>query len=475
MLTVEAMKLMNECKGREMTSGPIMKSIIAFAIPLIFTNLLQVLYTVSDTVIVSLSDEADAVGAIGTTTAMINMIVNIFIGCAVGAKVTMAQNLGAQDKTKIENTMYTSVLISIIFGIICASIGIAAAKPILAAMGNEGRLLTLAVTYTKIYFLGVPFISVTNFATAIIHAYGDTKTPLYVMTFSGILNVILNLFFVLVFNMSVDGMAIATALSNAASAMLLIRHMMCGKDMCQLSLRKMKIERKELLRILHIGIPAGIQSALFSLSHMVIQSSIVKVNNMVASADSAFQPIVKGSAAGTSIESFGFAGVNSVAQAAISFTGRNMGAKNYKRIRKIQNACYLIVFMITTVFAISMLVFKEPLLGLYGIKKGAAGSLEQISYDAAVTRMLCMFIPYFLLGFMEVGAGIMQGMGRSFTATAVSLTGSVVFRILWIMTVFNAVPTLETVFISYPASWFLTALAHYICIKTVLKKQINKS
>ena len=467
--------MLTEQKQPDMTSGPILKNIIAFAVPLMFTNLLQVLYSVSDTIVVSLSGEPDAVGAIGTTTAMINLIVNIFIGCAVGAKVTMARNLGAKNESGIENTMHTAMLLSLIFGIICAAVGIAAAEPVLAAMGNEGKLLTLAVIYTKIYFLGVPFISVTNFAIAIIHAGGDTKTPLYVMALSGFLNVVLNLFFVLVCAMSVDGMAIATALSNAASAILLTAHLMRSKNKCRFQIKKLRIEKNALLNILHIGVPAGIQSALFSLSHMVIQSSIVTVNNAVASADSAFQPVVKGSAAATSIESFGVTGVNSVAQAAISFTGQNMGAENYERIEKIRRCCYMCVFVFTAFFAAVMLMLKNPLLSLYGVRMGIPGSLEQVAYDAAVTRMYCMFIPYFLLGFMEIGSGIMQGMGYSVTSTAVSLTGSVALRILWIMTMFRAFPTLQMIFISYPVTWLITAVTHYVCTMVVLKRlQLNK-
>lgn len=216
----ELVKMLTKTPQAEMTSGPILKNIIAFAVPVIITNPLQVLYSVSDTVIVSLSSEPDAVGAIGTTTAMINLVVNMFIDCAVGAKVAMAQSIGAKGEAKIKNTVHTSLMLIIIFGIICACVGIILAKPILATMGNKGKLLALALIYTKTYFFGVPFISVTNFATALINATSNTRTPLRVMTFSGLLNILLNLFFVLTFHMSVDGMAIATVLSNAASAVL---------------------------------------------------------------------------------------------------------------------------------------------------------------------------------------------------------------------------------------------------------------
>lgn len=451
-------------KNINMTEGPVFKNIILFALPLIVTNLLQVLYTAADTMVVSFSHEADAVGAIGTTTAMINLIVNIFIGCSVGAKVAAARNLGANDAKKTANTVHTAIAMSIIFGIICCITGIFAANPVLTAMGNSGRLLTLAERYTKIYFLGVPFISVTNFAIAIIHANGDTKTPLYILTFTGLLHVVLNLFFVLVCGFSVGGMAAASGISNAASAIILVARLMRDKGVCRLNPKRLRIEKQSFLSILHIGVPAGIQSALFSLSHMVIQSSIVSVNNAVAPPGSAFAPVVKGSSAATSVESFGYTVVNSTAQAAISFTGQNAGAGKYDRVKKVRRSCYTAVFGLSVVFAAIMLTFKDPMLSLYGVTKGASESLEEIAYNTAVTRMLCMFIPYFLLGFMEVGSGIMQGLGRSVTSTAVSLTGSVAFRILWIMTAFKAYPNAVTVFLSYPISWLLTSAAQYILL-----------
>ena len=455
-------------KNIDMTEGPILKNIILFALPLIVTNLLQVLYTASDTMVVSLSGEPDAVGAIGTTTAMINLIVNIFIGCSVGAKVAAARSMGARDDKQTENIVHTAITLSIIFGLVCAVIGVFAARPVLSAMGNEGKLLELAVRYTKIYFLGVPFISVTNFAMAIIHAGGDTKTPLYILTFTGFLNVALNLFFVLVCKFAVGGMAAATGISNVVSAVFFVALLMRRGDACRLSLKKLRIEKESLLSILHIGLPAGFQSALFSLSHMVIQSSIVSVNNAVAPAGSAFAPVVKGSSAATSVESFGYTVINAVAQAAISFTGQNAGAGKYDRVKKIYRACYSASFCLAVIFAVVMLALRDPMLSLYGVARGEAGSPEEIAYETAVTRMLCMFIPYFLLGFMEVGSGVMQGLGRSVTSTAVSLTGSVAFRILWIMTAFRAYPNIVIVFLSYPISWLLTAAAHYVCVRIVL-------
>ena len=454
-----------------MTEGPLLKNILLFVLPLMATNLLQVFYTVADSMIVGLSKEQDAVGAIGTTTAMINLIVNIFIGCAVGAKVAVAQSIGARNEKETQNAVHTAMAVSVIFGLVCALIGIAVSRPVLIAMGNDGKLLSLADTYAKIYFLGVPFISVTNFAIAVIQANGDTKTPLYILTFSGLFHVLLSLFLVGVCGLSVEGAAAGTSVSNLLSAVLLVWRLCRDKSACRLSLRRIRLEKKAFLRILHIGLPAGLQSALFSLSHMVIQSSIVTVEHMTVPAGSDWQPVVKGSAVGASIESFGFTLVNATAQAAITFTGQNASAGKYDRVVRVRRCCYLVVLVLSILFAAIMLSCRDGMLSLYGIVRGEEGSLARIAYDTATTRMLFMFVPYFLLGFMEVGSGVMQGLGRSVTSTIVSLSGSVAFRILWIMTAFRALPTLQIIFLSYPISWLLTALAHYISLRIVTGKR----
>ena len=469
----ESAKMLKKQKNINMTEGSVFKSFIMFTLPLMATNLLQVLYTATDTIVVSLSKEPDAVGAIGTTTALINLLINIFIGCSVGAKVTAAVGLGAKDEKAVENTVRTAITLSTVLGIVCCIAGICISHPALAAMGNTGRLLVLADRYTKIHFLGVPFISLTNFCIALIHAAGDTETPLHVLLFTGFLHVILNLFFVLVCGMSVEGMALASTISNAVSAVLLLVYLVRSEGPCRLNIKRLGIEKRAFLGILHIGLPAGIQSSLFSLSHMVIQSSIVAVNNAAVPEGSAFQPVVKGSAAGTSIESFGYTAVNSTAQAAISFTGQNVGTGNFKRVVSVRRACYIAVSVFSVIFAAVMLSFRGSLLALYGVTSGAPGSLDRIAYDTAVTRMLYMFIPYFLLGFMEVGSGVMQGLGCSVTSSTITLLGSVAFRILWIATAFRAFPRLEIVFLSYPISWFLTAAAQYVRSQVILKKRMS--
>lgn len=458
-------------KSYSLTSGAILPMMIRYTLPLIFTNLLQVCYTIADNIIVGLSGEPEAVGAIGTTTAFINLTVNIFIGCSIGTKVIVARHIGAQNREKVEDAVHTSILISLIFGLICALIGIIISAPILSAMGNRGNLLTLAVLYAKIYFLSVPFTAVTNFAVAIIQANGNTKTPLYILSGSGLLNVLLNLLFVLGFGMNVEGVAIATIISTAVSSVLLLGYLIKNKGICHLQIRKLAIKIKVLKDILLIGMPAAVQNALFSFSHMLVQSSVLIVNNSIASANSTFQPIVKGCSVCTSIESIACTVVNSIGHSAVPFVAQNAGAENYDRIKIGRIIWYSVAFFVSSAVALLLIVLKEPLFALYGVTKVSTDALIKIAYEAAYTRMLIMFIPYFLLAFMEVGGAFLQGFGKSVTASAISLTGSCLFRIIWLLTVFSAKPTLEIVFISFPISWLITASAHFIFGSIELKRR----
>ena len=340
-------------------------------------------------------------------------------------------------------------------------------------MGISGKLLELSSKYVIIYFLGAPFLSLTNYAVAILRAEGDTKTPLFVMTGTGLLNVALNLFFVLFLGMSVEGVALATTIANAASAAILLVHLGRSKGICRFSFRKLRLDKTAFKSIVYIGLPAGIQGALFSLSNMLIQSSIIKVNNMMTPDGINYQPVVKGNSAVANLEGLAYTATNSVYQASITFTGQNMGAKKYNRIGSVMRNCYLITFFVAEISAGLILLFRNPLLSLYGVVNGAASTGEAIAYSAAITRLLYMFPPYFTLAFMEVGSGILRGLGKSATSTIVSLIGSCLFRVVWIFTVFAARPTLGIIYVSYPISWAMTALIHFLCSTAVRKKLLR--
>ena len=438
------------------------------------TNLLQMFYNAADMMVVSLSNEQNAVGAIGTTSSFIHLVVNIFIGFSVGANVVVARHIGAGDLERTQKDVHTSLIMAFLFGVVGAAVGFVIARPVLTAMGNTGRLLELAVTYTYIYFAGVPFLSLTNYLIAIFRAKGDSKTPLVVLSLAGILNVALNLFFVVVVKFSVEGVALATAISNCASFLVLLIKLCRDKDDTAFSFKKLKIDKKAFVGIVRVGLPAGIQGALFSLSNILIQSSIVTVNNSVCPPDSAFEPIVNGSAASANIEGFVYTSMNAVYQGSITVTSQNVGAKKLERVKPILYNCYLLTTLIGVIMGGLVLLLKEPLLSLYGVKMGAEGSLEALAMQAATTRILYIVVPYFLCGLMEVGSGVLRGLGRSLLSTVISLVGSCLLRIVWLWTVFPLFPTLKTIFICYPITWALTALTAFAAIMFLINRMLKR-
>ena len=466
-----------EKRNLDFTEGTIFSKMLSFVLPLMLTNLLQLFYSVADTVIVGFSDEPDAIGAVGITAALTSLIVNVFIGFSTGTNVMVAKYLGEKNDEKVSLTVHTSLLISIVFGFICTLVGIFTARPLLHLIGAEGKLLDLATTYTVIYFLGIPFISLSNYLIAIYRAKGDTRTPLVILTISGFINVILNFVFVFAFHTSVEGVALATMISNIISAIFLSICLSKDNGPCKFFLKKLSIDKNELKSIIRIGLPAGIQGSLFALSNMTIQSAIIQVNNIVTPIGSLFEPVVKGHTATNSLDGFIYTSQNTVYQAAITFTSQNNGARKYERIPKIMKSVYLLGPLVALIVSAIIVIFKDPLLSLYGVTNGPAGSLEAIAYDTAITHILMVSAPYFIFPLMEVGCGIVRGLGKSIPSTIISLIGICLFRVLWVATVFKMNPTLETIYWSYPISWIITALAFFVYIIKILKpllKQTNQ-
>ncbi len=455
-------------KNFSFTEGRILPRLILFVLPIIATNFLQTFYNAADMMVVSLSNEPNAVGAIGTTGPFVNLIVNVFIGFSIGANVVVARYIGAKDEARTQKAVHTALLMGVLFGLCGAGVGGAITRPVLKAMGATGSLLELAVTYTYIYFAGVPFLALTNYLIAIFRAKGDAKTPLVVLATAGLVNVGLNLFFVVAVGMSVEGVALATMISNLLSFAVLLWKLARDKDYTTFSFRALKLDKKELRAIVYIGLPAGLQGALFSISNMLIQSSIVSVNNRVCPPDWEYQPIVNGCAAAGNIDSFVYTAMNAVYQGAITFTGQNMGADKPERVKPTMYSCYLLATVIGLALGFSVLALKKPLLALYGVASGAAGSPQAMAMDAATTRLWLVCVPYFLCGVYEVGTGVLRGMGKSMISTAISLVGACLLRVVWLWTAFPLYPTLEMVFICYPTTWLLTALASYIVIQASL-------
>ncbi len=461
-------------KTIDMTEGSVFLKLVLFSIPLMITNLLQMLYNAADMMVVSLSHEPSAVGAIGMTGAFINLVINVFMGFATGANVMVARHIGAKDGERTSRTMHTAIVMSVGFGLVSMIIGLFISRPVLSLMGAEGKLLDLATTYTFIYFLGVPFVSLVNYLISIFRAKGDTRTPLYILSASGLLNVILNLFFVLVCKMSVEGVALATSISNIVSGVFLLLKLCRDDGPCQFSFKKLCFDRMAFRDILHIGLPAAVQGSLFSISNMLIQSSIIRMNYILTPPGTDFDPVVNGNAAAANLEGFAYTAENTIYQAAISFTSQNAGAKKHKRIYRIMGSCYVIGACVATFFALSLFFLRAPLLSLYGVKAAAQGSAEAIAYNTATTRMLFMFMPYALISYMEIGCGIVRGLGKSLSSTIISLLGACAFRVFWVLVVFDKIETLESIYISYPISWLMTGTVFLIYSLSVLRKAIKK-
>ena len=446
------MKTQHRSNEINMLEGPLLGKVFLFAVPLMATNILQMLYNAADMIVAGMSGVDGAIGAIGTTGAMINLILNIFSGFAIGTNVVVARNIGRGDEQATRDAVHTSLVMAALFGGICAIIGFFAAHPLLKLLGDEGHVLELATLYTRIYFAGAPFLAVSNYMIAILRAKGDTRTPLIVLTATGLLNVGMNLFFVLALKMSVDGVAYATVIANVANVIVLGIVMLRDTGWCRLELKKLRITGTAMKEIIRDGLPAGVQGALFSLSNMLIQSTIIGINNTMDPGGSA---VIDGNAAATNLEGFAYVATNSVYQAAVTFTSQHHGARKYKRIGTVMRCCYFVTALVAAIAAAILLIFRRPLLGLY-IQNG-----NPMALDTAYTRFYINIAPYFTLAFMEVGSGVLRGLGKSTLSTVISLLGSCVFRLLWIWLVFPLVPELWMVYLSYPISWSLTAIAHF--------------
>ena len=457
----------------DMTTGPMFGNIIRFMMPLILTNLLQHFYNAADIMIVEFSSEPDAVGAVGSTTTFLSLITNIFIGFSVGANVVVAKNIGLKDKDAISRGVHTSICMSLIFGVIGSLIGIVLTRPIYIAMGYAGNLLELAVRYSYIYLACMPFLSLTNFLSSIMRAQGDTKTTLYILTATGLLNIVLNFFFVLGMGLSVEGVAIATAIANLVSAVALWICLAKNGNDCTISLQKLRISRDQFVEIARIGFPAGIQNAFFSISNMIIQSSIMDINNAVTPPNSEYAPVIKGNTAVANIESFIFNALAATTVTSSTVTAQNMGARNCRRARTAFGYICLISTVIAVVMSGAGMLFRDPILLLYGVKN-ADDILSSINYNTAITRIIWKWPAFFIYAIMNACAGTIRGLGKSSTSAIITFFGTCVFRIVWMYTVFLYFENLECIYISYPISWLITGIFFLFVVFILFDKKIKE-
>lgn len=464
-------------KDMDMTQGALLPKILVFVLPLIVTNLLQTFYNAADMIVVGLSNEGDAVGAIGTTGAFTSLVVNLFIGLSVGANVVVARHLGAGEHDRASIAVHTSTIIGLLLGVVGGGVGILISEPVMRLLGNQGRLLELSVTYVRFYFGAMPFHALSNYAIALHRAKGDTRTPLIVLSLSGVLNVGLNLFFVLVVGMAVEGVALATGIAAAVSAAVLYANLARDKGACRFSFKLLRFDKYEAKKILLIGIPAGIQGALFSISNMLIQSSIIAVNNSAFDPKAAYQPVVKGNAAAANLEGFAYTAVNAMQQAAVTFTSQNVGAAKYGRVKRVMACCYGLGVAVGLIVTMILVGFQEPLLALYGVKD-MGDELSKAAVEAGRTRILWTLLPYAIIALMEVGSGTLRGLGKSLTSTCICMLFACVLRVTWRFTIFRIDPmsisaSLASIYISYPVSWFLAGLFLFVFSALNLRRLIR--
>jgi len=441
----------------DMCSGSVFQKMLFFAIPLMCSSILQLLFNAADIVVVGRFAGDNALAAVGSNTSLINLLTNVFVGLSIGTNVLTAQYYGGKKEKDLKETVHTSVLLSICSGVILTIIGILGAKPLLELMQAPEEVLGLAVIYLRIYFLGMTSTMVYNFGSAILRAVGDTQRPLYYLLGAGIINVILNLFFVIVCHMGVAGVAAATAISQTISAILVVRCLIKEQGGIHLEPRELKINGEKFARIIRIGLPAGFQGMVFSLSNVVIQSA---VNSFGAVA-------VAGNSAAANIEGFVYMAMNAFYQATISFTSQNYGAKEYKRVYKILFAGELYAIITGVVLGNLAVFFGKPLLGIY------SPSADVV--EAGLGRMKVICTLYALCGMMDVLVGALRGIGYSVIPMIVSLIGACGLRLLWIATIFQ-IPeyhSMRTIYISYPVTWTITFLVHAITFLIVSRRALR--
>ena len=422
----------------DMTQGRLLTQVLVFALPIMLSGILQLLFNAADTIVVGRFAGNEALAAVGSVGSLNNMIISLFIGLSVGANVLVARYTGSRNDRAVSDTVHTSVLLSLDGGVLLMIIGVALARPLLELMGSPEDVIDLAVLYVRIIFLGMPVQMLYNFCAAILRAVGDTQRPLYYLTIAGVVNVLLNLVFVILFHLSVAGVALATIISQAISALLVTRALLNMEGPTRLFLNRLRIHPGKLREIIRIGLPAGIQSSVFSLSNVVIQSSVNSFGSVV----------IAGNAASSNVGNFVYQAMNTFQQAITCFAGQNIGARKPRRIVSAMKVCMFWAVSFGLVLGMLSCVFGTQLLSLF--------SADPAVIAAGMERQIIVCAPYFLCGMMDVMTGALRGIGYSLLPMIVSILGACAFRLFWVFTVFAAYPTLPCLMLSYPVSWLLT-------------------
>lgn len=440
----------------DMTEGPLTTKIIKFTIPVMLSGILQLLFNTADVIVVGRFTGKTALAAVGSTGSLINLLVSLFMGLSIGTNVLVARYQGAKDDKAVSETVHTSIALGIVGGLILLIIGVVATRPLLEMMATPEDVIDQSTLYMRILFFGMPLNLILNFGAAILRAIGDTKRPLYYLTIAGVINLFLNIFLVTVFSLGVAGVAIATVISEGVSCGLILLCLKHETGAIRLYFNRIKINPSKCIDIMKIGLPAGLQGCIFSISNVLIQSSVNSFGSTV----------MAGNTAASNIEGFVYVSMNSLHQTCISFTSQNFGAGKFKRIKKVLINCLVIVAITGLVLGNSAYFFGKYLLSAYN------NEAEVISYG--LIRLSIISTMYFLCGLMDVMVGAMRGIGYSILPMIVSLVGACGLRIVWIYTVFVKFRTLNILFISYPVTWTITFLSHLVCYYIVTRKYKDK-
>lgn len=440
----------------DMTEGPLTTKIIKFTIPVMLTGILQLLFNTADVIVVGRFTGKTALAAVGSTGSLINLLVSLFMGLSIGTNVLVARYQGAKDDKAVSETVHTSIALGIVGGLILLIIGVVATRPLLEMMATPEDVIDQSTLYMRILFFGMPLNLILNFGAAILRAIGDTKRPLYYLTIAGVINLFLNIFLVTVFSLGVAGVAIATVISEGVSCVLILLCLKHETGAIRLYFNRIKINPSKCVDIMKIGLPAGLQGCIFSISNVLIQSSVNSFGSTV----------MAGNTAASNIEGFVYVSMNSLYQTCISFTSQNFGAGKFKRIKMVLINCLVIVAITGLVLGNSAYFFGKFLLSAYN------NEAEVISYG--LIRLSIISTMYFLCGLMDVMVGAMRGIGYSILPMIVSLVGACGLRIVWIYTVFVKFRTLDILFISYPVTWTITFLSHLVCYYIVTRKYKDK-
>ena len=441
-----------------MVNGSIMDKMISFALPLMLSGILQILFNAVDIIVVGRFSGSQSLAAVGSTSSLINMLTNLFIGISLGANVLAARFYAAGKHKEMSETVHTAIATAFVSGVIMIFVGILLSRPALELMDTPSDVIELSTLYIRIYFLGMPFFMLYNYGAAILRAVGDTKRPLIFLVISGVINACLNMLLVIVFHLDVAGVAIATVISQVISCVLVIGCLYKTDAVYRLRFKKLRINRKYLVQIFRIGIPAGLQSTLISFSNVLLQSSVNSFGSIA----------MAGYTAANNILSFLYMAANAVTQACMSFTSQNFGARKPKRMDRVIVDGMILQFVICLILGTLAYVFGSQISSIYTDNSDVIKSSVEI---LALTT-----IPYFLCGIMDAWPGIIRGMGRSTVPMILCIIGTVGVRILWIFFFFPHHRTLRYLFISYPVSWIATIimqLAYFFIIRKEIHRELN--